>query len=187
MKRFIHYSLTAIILSLCILNNSCKPLPNLKYDQPPSSSEMRGAFGFRYGDILDKSEIIEEVRFMDPILDNAYKVRPRIKNRDIDTYYVVNCNRTKKIHTIVGVKHFNSKDQAMNYLQKVAPHIEQKYGPFAIPENLKGGSYRQCITKHSSSITCLIVMKSMDIPSMWEFGMVYSNEYFLRQCRFFLF
>lgn len=183
MKKYIFIFITAaVILTMIISNYACSPSSAVRRIQPQPEVEISGAFGYRFGDLPDKSKIIRETKCNNPILFEAYQVQPKLKNRELDSYTVRICKRTKIINNIMGHKIFDSRDQAMELFQKVKPHIEQKYGPFTEPKYLKEDSYAETIINKTSSVSLIVTTVPKIEGTKWMFAMLYNNIALERQC-----
>jgi hypothetical protein len=143
--------------------------------------EIVGAFGYRFGEIPDRSNIISQIVSSYPMLLENYYVSPLIKNRGLDTYSVSLCKRTKRIINLSGFKLFDSRDEAMASLEKYKLALENKYGTFNRPTYREANFYKDTLIKHPSSVSVIVFNNSMN-PPKWGFMIMYDNFVLARQC-----
>lgn len=165
----------------CVFIIAAFILTTIAANYAQSAEEIVGAFGYRFGDIPDRSNIIAEIGSSYPMLLESYNVHPLIKNLNLDTYSVTLCRQTKIITNISGFKLFDSRDEAMLFLEKYKQGLVKKYGPINRPTYLKGDFYKDTLIKHPSSVSIIVANKSMN-PPQWAFMIMYDNYIFARQC-----
>jgi len=147
------------------------------------AAEIEGAFGYRFGDTVLKSNIIDRYESSYPALLESYHVKPLISNRDLDTYSVTMCRNFHIINNISGFKLFNSREEAMVFLEKYKQFLENKYGTFNRPpmNDPTDGTYKETLIKNAASVGVLVVNKSMNSPQ-WAFMIMYDNLNITRRC-----
>jgi len=146
-----------------------------------SAEEIVGAFGYSFGGTPDRSNIIAEIESSYPRLLESYRINPLIQNRDLDTYSVTLCKRTKKITNLSGFKIFDNREEAMEFLDKYKRGLTEKYGPFNRPTYRQGDIYKDTLIKHPSSVSVIVANQSMN-PPKWAFMIMYDNYVLTRQC-----
>ena len=180
MKIFITVATT---LTTGILIYACGPLP-VRTPQTYTSNEIPGAFGYRFGDSLDKSMIIYRFESENPLKFDEQFVKPIIKNKEFDFFSITTCRKSNKICSIRGFKIFDRRDRAINYLENIRPIIEKKYGLTSKTKNITNNvsaRYEESV-RNQYTIISLIVMSH---KSDWCFIIKYSNEYQKNQCSYF--
>ena len=148
-----------------------------------TAAEIEGAFGYRFGDTVLRSNIIDRYENAFPDLLESYHVTPLIQNRGLDTYSVTMCKSFHSITNISGSKLFNSREEAMTVLEKYKQFLENKYGTFNQPTiyDPTDGTYKETLIKNAASVSVLVINKSMD-PPQWAFMIMYDNIPLTRQC-----
>ena len=147
------------------------------------SAEIDGAFGYKFGDTVPMSNIIDRYESVLPALLESYHVKPLIQNRDLDSYSVTIGKNFHFIINLSGFKLFNNREEAMEFLEKYKQFLENKYGSFNRPiiNNTNDGTYKETLIKNGSSVSVLVVNKSMN-PPQWAFMIMYDNIPLLRRC-----
>jgi len=145
--------------------------------------EIEGAFGYRFGDTVLASNIIDRYESAFPALQESYHVTPLVHNRDLDTYSVTMCKYFHTITNISGFKLFDSREEAMTFLEKYNRFLETKYGKFnrKTMNDPTTGTYKETLIKNAASVSVLVVNKSMN-PPQWAFMIMYDNIPLTRQC-----
>jgi hypothetical protein len=147
------------------------------------AAEIEGAFGYRFGDTVQTSNIIDRYENSYPALLESYHVNPLTHNRDLDTYSVTMCKRFHIITNISGFKLFNNQEDAMTFLKKYKQFLENKYGTFNRPimNDPNNGVYKETLIKNAASVSVIVVNKSMN-PPQWAFMIMYDNIPLTRRC-----
>lgn len=169
------------ISTTVLLINSCGPLPVQTQNQG-NSKIITGGFGYKFGDILDKSMILERSLTNNPFAE-GYMVKPIINNKDFDYYSVEICMRTKRIYSIAGFKIYNNKAEAMENLYAARSIIEEKYGALIkvadtlniYAENVQYGPFQIKMMVTSANFT----------PPKCGFIIIYESEEHKRGCKSF--
>ena len=170
MKFFIYILLLAIFIQSALVTDIL-------------AAEIEGAFGYRFGDTVPASNLINRYVGSYPDILEYYHVKPLIRNSDLDTYSVTLCKSFHTITNISGSKLFDSRDEAMIFLEKYKRLLEKKYGEFdrtSMNDQLDD-VYRETLIKNSASVSVFVVNKSLD-PPQWGFMIMYDNITLTRQC-----
>ena len=178
---------TAIVVVSMMVFSGCSSLemarpPVVQITGPKETlREITGAFGYEFGDRIDRSQIIEEVTTgYKPFVYAEYRVQPKIKNRDLDSYNLVICKRSNRVCGIKGFKLFNSKNEAMEYLQSAKQVLTRKYGqPYVVSD--KYNYHTEIIGNRSSSVSLNVLTNSETQPK-WAFSILYLSEALQNQC-----
>lgn len=174
----------AAILTIVILMHSCSHRPvqtEQSYSQSnqESSRLITGGFGYKFGDILDKSRIVGRSYTNNPLAE-GYIVQPIINNKTIDYFSVEVCKRTKEIYNIAGFKIYNSRDLALRRLRAARPHIEKQYGKLnKLPE--KNNFYAEYVAHGSCQVRLIATPGNFDSPK-WGFIIMYKSDEHERKC-----
>jgi len=147
------------------------------------AAEIEGAFGYRFGDTVLMSNIIDGYQSAFPDLLESYHVKPLIHNQDLDTYSVTVCKQFRIITNIAGFKLFNSQEEAMTFLEKYKQFLENKYGTFNRPimNDQANGFYKETLIKNAASVSVMVVNKFTN-PPQWAFMIMYDNIPLTRRC-----
>lgn len=169
----------ATIATIILLINACGPIQTLQ-SSLQYSKNITGGFGYKFGDILDESMIIERSPAKNFITD-GYMVRPIINNKDFEFYSVQICEHTKKIYGVSGFKIYNSKAEAMEKLNAARPIIEKKYGTLKkLPE--KSNLYAEYIQYGSLQVWLIATPGNLNPPA-WGFSILYQSHDHVKKCK----
>lgn len=177
-------AVTAISMTV-VLINACGPLLVRKqhtYPQsnPRSVNAINGGFGYKFGEVLDKSRVISQSYTNNPLTE-GYLVSPIISNETIDHFNVEVCKRTKRIYSISGFKIYNNKDLAMRRLRAARRYIEDQYGPLKkLPE--KADFYAEYVKYGPCEIRLIATPGNFDLPK-WGFIIMYKSDEHEQQCK----
>ncbi|MFA7061900.1 MAG: hypothetical protein WC156_13920 [Pedobacter sp.] len=158
-------------------------ITNLAIPMGLFAAEIEGAFGYRFGDTVLMSNIIDRYESVYPALLESFHVKPLTSNRDLDTYSVTMCKNFHIITNLSGFKLFNSREEAMTFLEKYKRFLENKYGTFNRPpmNDPTDGTYKETLIKNAASVSVLVVNKSSN-PPQWAFMIMYDNIPLTRRC-----
>jgi hypothetical protein len=180
MKRYINAIIAFLAISALILSMyACTPRNTRVQTTPFSSIDIPGAFGYNFGNSLDKSMIVEKMVSENPRLFEEYLVKPIKRNKDFDIYSVTTCKRTGMICCIRGFTILRTRDQAMKCLMAVRPIIQNNYGSLMVKSS-RHDYYEEFTGSISTRISLIVLSDSSGATFMIK----YSNEKLKQQCQY---
>lgn len=180
MKRCINIYVTFLTIPALVLSMyACTPRNKRVQPVPRSSIDIPGAFGYTFGNSLDKSMIVEKVVSENPRLFEEHLVKPIKRNKDFDIYSVTTCKRSGMICCIRGFTILKTRDQAMKYLIAVRPIIQKNYGALMVKSS-RYNYYEEFIENTSTRISLIVLSDSSGATFMIK----YSNEILKQQCQY---
>lgn len=147
------------------------------------ANDVTGAFGYKFGEYLQKEDTLQRITSASPELLASYRIKPKVKNRDLDTYSATICLQSGIITNLSGFKLFDTRDEAMAFMDKYKRFLESKYGAFTpittdIPDE---NFYMQKFVKNGSSVS-VIVSNKPDSRQI-AFMVMYDSMPLTMQCR----
>lgn len=181
MRHLKMFMIVATIATIVILIHACGPLPVRIQNQtiPKSSKIITGGFGYKFGEVLDKSKIVGVSYTNNPFAE-GYMVKPIINNKEFDYYSVEICKSSKSIYLISGFKIYNSKTQAINKLKAFRKVVEDKYGPLKKLAD-KSDFYAEYISYGAYQVRLIATPGNFD-PPKWGFMITYRSDEHARSC-----
>ncbi len=91
------------------------------------AEKITGAFGFKFGEVLDESALVDI--YTDDDDDVVGVVIPKVKDPIFSQFYVMVTAKSRQIRNIRGAAYFQTRDEAMKQMKALQRELEKKHGP----------------------------------------------------------